>query len=336
MRDSMQRWTQIIAALRKIIASELPWEQIVERTSNRRGYSGIIFRAFQQMHLREAAENGPRSIQNALMNAYRVHSGNSIDHSYSRAKAEARGLLFDCVIDLYFPRAGDDADPLFEVLQRRQFLLNPESLFADRALADFLVAKVRCEGAAFFRQLAYEYEKLQGPMEVTVDVHGLVQKLAMARHWTDCDCPLWLMSRTAILQAGSTLFRDFPRTKWDREHLKYLLRDKGFVRYQFQPINEVRLDIEPQRGIVGFGIAKSIFSQMESKDFQFITSRWYHDSEHQVRRTRKRVGQLMKARGKLGRESAEYRELSLALQASIPKNNRQDFYVAYERSRRPR
>lgn len=208
------------------------------------------------------------SLQSEILAASRKRDEGNLDKEFECAGRSARGLIFDCVADAVVGR--DARIGRIDIQSggiNTALLRDPYILLSNPAVVDHVADNLAKDGEAFSKELlsAFHNANRRKTARIPIDM----QSLLLARHWTDPQLPMWLMSRSCVLN----VCREFlPSESWTDSQIKNRLGKEKLTGPRSRPI--VAVDAKDDQGrYIEVQILKGIFEKMEKFEFD---SRYTH------------------------------------------------------------
>jgi len=161
--------------------------------------------------------------------------GKVVEQWYREARESGRRAFFDCMVrTVLVSRGGIVSDDLNEAVMIRAIVEAPAILASDRTVLELYVDALEKRRGNFLLDVGADMNNHDERSD-KLDVNALL--LEVTRHWDDCHCPMWLMSRKAILKAAKALAPG--NSGWSEESLKRVLRDSDLGGCDRRPIEDV-------------------------------------------------------------------------------------------------
>ena len=238
---------------------------------------GEVLRNFGRMNfLPVSQERMPDSVQDEVLRCLELSGCTDNVARWRKARAEARGLLFECAIGetfLYGRQARGTND---EAMILGTLLEDPYSLVSNDGLPDFIADKLSEFASSRKRSsvvsesqdscaepfLAVLHRELDNAARREVPKPTDIAGFVFGRHWTNSHCPLWLMQNGAILKACKALTEG---GSWTEAAIKNLLKRTQLPRHEKRPIIDVVLNEDGN--ITGFVIARGLSRFLEPREY---------------------------------------------------------------------
>ncbi|WP_395750111.1 hypothetical protein [Prosthecobacter sp.] len=179
--------------------------------------------------------------------------GKVVEKWYREARDRSRREFFDCVMrTVLVTRGGSVSNDLNEAVMIRAIVEEPMTIDSDSAVYEWFLESMQQRRSSFLLDVAADMKNYDERAD-KLDVNPLL--LEVASHWVDCHCPMWLMSRKAILKAAKAFAPG--NTGWSEESLKRVLRDAKLSGSAKRPIEDV---VIKNGEIAGFYVNADVIS----------------------------------------------------------------------------
>jgi hypothetical protein len=212
---------------------------------------------------RVLSDQKSNSIQKHLIRVLsRTTAHKNIKLRFKQAQQDGFRACFDCVVQATLVSRGKMiSDALNLAVLKRDFIEDPAVILRDPEALEMFVEASQNERSQFLFDLAADM-KNHYERDNKTKVNGLLAEIA--RHWTDCHAPLWLMSPKAILKASKALSGGSGESiNWNTESLKHVFRESILAPSDNTPI----IDVILKAGLViGFVVESQIFDLLDVPD----------------------------------------------------------------------
>ncbi len=182
--------------------------------------------------------------------------GKVVEKWYREARDRSRREFFDCVMrTVLVTRGGSVSNDLNEAVMIRAILEEPMTIDSDSAVYEWFLESMQQRRSSFLLDVAADMKNYDERSD-KLDVNPLL--LEVATHWVDCHCPMWLMSRKAILKAAKTFAPG--NQGWSEESLKRVLRDAKLSGSAKRPIEDI---VIKSGKIAGFYVKADLLNEVE-------------------------------------------------------------------------
>lgn len=129
--------------------------------------------------------------------------------------------FFDCVVRTVLVTRGESvSNDLNVAAMIRAIVEEPRVLDSDKAVREWFPEAIKQRRSSILFDVASDMNNYDERAD-KLDVNPLL--LEVTSHWVDCHCPMWLMSRKAILSAAKAFAQG--NDGWSEESLKRVLRE---------------------------------------------------------------------------------------------------------------
>lgn len=197
------------------------------------------------------------SVAGKVMNHLAAKQGRKVvEEWYRESRDRGRRAFFDCLVrTVLVSRGGIVSNDLNDAVMIREFVEDPEVLHFEEAVLEWFVDASKKHGEKFLLDVAADKRNFDERVD-KMDLNALL--FEVTRHWDDCHCPMWLMSRKAILKAAKAFAPG--NTGWSEESLKRVLRDVDLSGSAKRPIEDV---VIKNGKIAGFYVKADVISGAE-------------------------------------------------------------------------
>jgi hypothetical protein len=253
---------EALALLREFVATGKPLPKKV--TANFSYAINKILDFYQFWMLKRVlSDQKSNSIQKHLIRVLsRTTAHKNIKQRFKQAQQDGIRASFDCVVQATLVSRGQMvSDELNLAVLKRGFVEDPDEIVRDPQALEMFVEATKKEHSKFLFDLAADMKNHDERGNKT-KVNGLLAEIA--RHWTDCHAPMWLMSRKAILKASKALSGgSLESIIWNDESLKRVFRESSLSPSDDTPIVDVKVKAG---GIIGFVVESQIFDLLGAPD----------------------------------------------------------------------
>ena len=266
-----ERWTwnkeskHALSCLRELVATGKPLpDEIASKYAYAVEY--ILQLNSRWILIRSARDQRSNSIGAKIVKSLSMKSGQEpMLQRFRQAQESSRRASFDCVVRASLvSRGGMVSDDLNDAVLKREFIENPTIIEMIPEVLEWFIGAAKRGRSKFLLDLAMDMKNYDERKD-KIDINGLLAEVA--RRWTDCHCPMWLMSRKAILKAAKAVAGEGAESNsWNEESLKRVFRDVDLIASDDPPIEDVVLK---DGVIVGFRVQSHVFGDLETKVISF-------------------------------------------------------------------